>query len=111
MAQDARALEVRRRTFLCGFGWFLHLRLESPSQVDIHHKNSLHSLNCFIETGSVILYSQNYGFSSSHVQMWELDHKEGWALKNWCFLTVVLEKTLESPLDFKEIDPVNPKGN
>ena len=56
------------------------------------------------------LYSQNYGFSSSHVQMWELDHKEGWVL-NWCFWTVVLEKTLESPLDRKEIKPVNPKGN
>ena len=43
--------------------------------------------------------------------MWELDHKEGWELKNWCFWTVVLEKTLESPLDCKEIKPVNPKGN
>ena len=57
------------------------------------------------------LYSQSYGFSSSHVWMWELDHKEGWALKNQCFWTVVLEKTLESPLDCKEIKPVNPKGN
>ena len=56
-------------------------------------------------------YSENYGFSSSHVQMWELDHKEGWAPKNWCFWTVVLEKTLESPLDCKEIKPANPKGN
>ena len=55
--------------------------------------------------------SQSYGFSSSHVRMWELDHKEGWALKNWCFWTVVLEKTLESPLDWKGIKPVNPKGN
>ena len=49
-------------------------------------------------------------FFSSHVWMWELDHKEGWALKNWCFWIVVLEKTLESPLDCKEIQPVNPKG-
>ena len=57
------------------------------------------------------LYSQSHGFSSSHVQMWELDHKEGWAPKNWCLQTVVLEKTLESPLDCKEIKPVNPKGN
>ena len=56
-------------------------------------------------------YSQSYGFSSSHVQMWELDQKEGWVPKNWCFLTVVLEKTLESPLGNKEIKPVNPKGN
>ena len=50
-------------------------------------------------------------FSNSHAQMWEWDHKEGWALKNWCFWTVVWEKTLESPLDCKEIQPVHPKGN
>ena len=56
------------------------------------------------------LTSQSYGFSSSQVWMWELDHKEGWALKNWCFWTVVLKKTLESPLDCKEIQQVNPKG-
>ena len=55
--------------------------------------------------------SQSYGFSSSHVWMWELNHKESWALKNWCFWTVVLKKTLESPLDCKEIKPVNPKGS
>ena len=55
--------------------------------------------------------SQSYGFSSSHVWMWELDHKESWALKNWCFWTVVLEKTLESPLDSMEIQPVHPKGD
>ena len=58
-----------------------------------------------------ICNSQGYGFSSSHVGMWELDYKESWVLKNWCFWTVVLEKTLESPLDSKEIKPVNPKGN
>ena len=52
-----------------------------------------------------------YDFSSSHVWMWGLDHKESWAPKNWCFWTVVLENTLESPLDCKEIKPVNPKGN
>ena len=56
-------------------------------------------------------YSQSYGFSSSHVPMWELDHKEVWVPKNWCFWTVVLEKTLGSPLGSKEIKPVNPKGN
>ena len=56
-------------------------------------------------------YSQSYGFSSSHVQMWELDHKESWVPTNWCFWTVVLEKTLESPLDCKEIQSVHPKGN
>ena len=54
---------------------------------------------------------QSYCFSSSHVWMWELDHKEGWVPKNWCLWTVVLEKTLESPLHSKEIKPVNPKGN
>ena len=54
--------------------------------------------------------SQSYGFSSSHVRIWELDHKEDWALKNWCF-QIVLEKTLESPLDCKEIKSVNPIGN
>ena len=57
------------------------------------------------------LSSQSCSFSSSHVWMWELDYKESWALKNWCFWTVVLEKTLESPLDWKEIKPVHPKGN
>ena len=56
-------------------------------------------------------YSQSYGFSSSHVQMWELDHKEGWTLKNGCFWTVVLEKTLESLLHCKEVKSVNPKRN
>ena len=55
--------------------------------------------------------SQSCGFSCSHVWMWELDYKESWTLKNWCFWTVVLEKTLESPFDSKEIQPVHPKGN
>ena len=55
--------------------------------------------------------SQSYGFSSHHVQMWELDHREDWVPKNWYFWTAVLEKTLESPLDCKEIKPVNSKGN
>ena len=55
--------------------------------------------------------SQSYGFSSSHVWMWELGHKEGWALKNWYFQTVVLERILESSLESKEITPVNPKWN
>ena len=55
--------------------------------------------------------SQGYGFSSSHVWMCELEYKESWAAKNWCFWTVMLEKTLESPLDCKEIQPVHPKGD
>ena len=62
----------------------------------------------FTEKG---LYSQSYGFSSSHVCMWEFDVEESWAPKNWCFWTVVLEKTLESPLDCKEIRPVHPVGD
>ena len=63
---------------------------------------------CFTNKGPS---SQSYGFSSSHVWMRELDYKESWVPKNWCFWTVVLEKTLESPLDCKEIQPVHPKGN
>ena len=55
--------------------------------------------------------SQSYGFSCGHVWMWELDSKESWVPKNWCFWTVVLKKALESPLDSKEIQPVHPKGN
>ena len=55
--------------------------------------------------------SQGYGFSSSHVWMWELDCEEGWVPKNWCFCTVVLEKTVENPLDCKEIQPVHSEGD
>jgi len=55
-------------------------------------------------------YSQVYGFSSSHLWMWKLEHKEGWAPKNWCLQTVMFQKTLESPLDCKESPPVHPKG-
>ena len=55
--------------------------------------------------------SQSYVFSSSHVWMWELEYKESWTLKNWCFLTIVLQETLRSPLDCQEIKPVNPRGN
>ena len=70
-----------------------------------HIKNQRHY---FVHKGQS---SQTYDFSSSHVWMWKLDYKESWALKKWCFWTVVLEKTLESPLDCKEIQPVHPKGN
>ena len=70
--------------------------------------NILKSRHYFADKG---LCNQSYGFSNSHVQMWELNHKESWELKNWCIWTVVLEKTLESPLDCKEIQPVHPKGN
>ena len=68
-----------------------------------HIKKQRH---CFANKGP---YSQSYGFSSSHICMWELDHKEGRALKNWCFWIVVLEKNFESPLDSKEVKPVNLK--
>ena len=70
-----------------------------------NHKKQRHY---FINKGPS---SQSYGFSSGHVWMWELDYKESWVLKNWCFLTVMLEKTLERPLDCKESQPVHPKGN
>ena len=78
---------------------------ESYDQPQQHIKEQKHH---FADKG---LSSQSYGFPSSYVWMWELGHKEGWTLKNWCFWTVVLEKTLESPLNCKEIQPVHPKGN
>ena len=83
----------------------LILRKKSYDQPRQHVKKQR---NYFANKG---LFSQGYGFSSSHVWMWELDYKESWALKNWCFWTVVLEKSLESPLDCKEIQLVHPKGN
>ena len=58
-----------------------------------------------------LLVHQSYGFSSGHIWVWQLDHKEGWAPKNWYFLIIVMEKTLQSSLENKEIKPVNPKGN
>ena len=70
-----------------------------------HIKNQRHDF------ANKVLSSQSYGFSSSHVWMWEWDYKESWVLKNWCFWTMVLEKIFESPLDCKEIQPVHPKGN
>ena len=70
----------------------------------------LKSRHQFADKVKALPYSQSYGFSSSQVWMWELDHKESWAPKNWCFWIVVLEKTLESPLDCK-IKLVNPKRN
>ena len=75
------------------------------SQPRQHIKKQRH---CFANKGPS---SQSYGFSSSHVWMWELDYKGSWVLKNWCFWTMVLERILESPLDCKEIKRVNPKGN
>ena len=77
---------------------------ESYDQYRQHIKKQRHY---FANKG---LSSQSYGFSSSHIWMWELDYKESWAPKNWCFWTVVLEKTLESPLNCKESQPVHAKG-
>ena len=78
---------------------------ESYDQPRQHIKKQRHY---FVNKGPS---SQGYGFSSGHVWMWELDYKESWVPKNWCFWTVVLEKTLESPLDCKEIQPVHTKGD
>ena len=82
--------------------WATRKAHEKPRQ---HIKKQRHH---FASKG---LYSQSYDFSSSHVWMWQLDHKKGWQLKNWCFQIVVLEKTLESPWGCKEIKSVNLKGN
>ena len=69
------------------------------------------NLDSILKSGDIVSpSSEGYGFSSSHVWMWELDYKESWVPRNWCFWPVVLEKTLESPLDYKEIQPVHPKG-
>ena len=83
----------------------LLLRRKAMANLDQHIKKQRHY---FHNKG---LSNQGYGFSNSHVWMWELDYKESWAQKNWCFWTVVLAKTLESPLDCKEIQPVHPKGD
>ena len=77
---------------------------KSYDQTRQHIKKQRHN---FVDKG---LSSQSFSFPSSHAWMWELDHKESWVLKNWCILTVVLEKILESPLVYKKIKPVNPKG-
>jgi len=81
---------------------YLEEKLDQPRQ---HIKKQRHY---FANKGPS---SESYGFSSSHVWMWKLNYKESWAPKNWCFWTVMLEKTLDSPLDGKEIKLVNPKGN
>ena len=83
----------------------LTLWKESYDQAGQHLKKQRHY---FANKGPS---SQSYDFSTSYVWMWELGYKENWALKNWCFWTMVLEKTIESALDFREIQPVHPKGN
>ena len=87
------------------------LKLKDASSLERYDKPTQHikkETHHFANKGP---HSQSYGFSSSHVQIWELEHKEGWVPKNWCFWIVVLEKTLDSSLDFKKIKRVNPKGN
>ena len=85
---------------------YLLLGRKAVTNLDSRLKSG--DIHYFADKGSS---SQSYDFSSSHIWIWELDHKESWALKSWCFWTVVLEKTLESLLDSKEIQAVNPKGN
>ena len=94
-ADDDWSHEIKRRLLL-------------GRKVMINLDSILKSRHYFANKG---LSSQSYGFSSSNVWMSELDNKKDWVLKNWCLQTMVLEKTLESPLDCKEIKPVNPKGN
>ena len=74
-------------------------------------RKAMTNLDCILKSRDKGPNSQSYGFSSSHVWIWELDHKDDWAPKNLCFWTVMLEKTLESPLDSKVIKRVNPKEN
>ena len=96
------ALTLRKSILSIRYAFSLEEKLWQPKQCFQNQRYQ------FADKGP---YSQSYGFASSHVQMSELDHKEGWAPKNCCFWNVVLEITLESPLDSKEIKPVNPKGN
>ena len=104
-----RKPQLIRRTNICIFPAAMKLKdtpwKESYDQPRQHIKKQRHY---FVNR---VLSSQGYGFSSSHVWMWELDYKESWVLKNWCFWIVVLEKTLEGPLNCKEIQPVNSKGD
>ena len=104
---------------------FIFLGSKIPADSDCSHEikrrlllgsKNIANLDSILKSRDITLPTkvhlfQSYGFSSSHVWMWELDHKESWALKDWCFWTVMLEKTLESSLDCKEIQPVNPEGN
>ena len=80
----------------------------SKKSHDKHRQHIKKQRHYFANKG---LYRQSNGFSSTHVWTWKFDLKEGWAMKNWCFWTVVLEKTLQSSLDCKDIKPVSPKGN
>ena len=85
---------------------FFHLIYSGNYTMSVYRQHIKKQRHYFANKGPS---SHGYGFSSSHVWMWELDYKESWAPKNWCFWTVVLEKTLQSPLDCKEIQPAHPK--
>ena len=88
---------------------YMSLTLAKGLWIEVTYTSSLERILEALQNKG--LSSQGYGFSSGHVLMWELDCEESWVLKNWCFWTVVLEKTLESPLDCKEIQPVHSKGD
>ena len=115
---------IGRHTFLSFFFFFLRGKHISTDQITITIRKSYYILikkSCDKPRQHILKqrhqfadkdpYRQSYGFSSNHVWMWELDHKKDWVPKNFCFWIVVLEETLKSPLDGKEIKPVNPKGN
>ena len=97
-------LQNHWRWWLKPWNWKMLAHWKSYDQPRQHIKKQRHY---FANKGPS---RESCGFSSSYIWIWKLDHKEGWVPKNWCFWTVVLEKTLESPLDFKEIKPVHPKG-
>ena len=92
--------------------WWLHHEIERHLLL---RRKAVTNLDSILKSRDIIadksLSSQSYDFSSSHVWMWELDYKYSWAPKIWCFSTVMLENTFETPLDSKNIKPVNPKGN
>ena len=91
--------------------WLELFTMTHPSLVALHSVAHSFIELCMPRQNCDPWRGQSYGFSGSHIQMWKLDHKEGWAPKNWCFPIAMLEKTLERPLDCKEIQPVNTKGN
>ena len=93
----------------CSLGFKRRLLLGRKAMTNINHKQHIKKAETLL--GQQSLSRQGYDLFSSHVWMWELDYKEIWASKNWCFWIVVLEKTLESHLDSKEIQPVHPQGN
>ena len=88
--------------------WNLKILALWKKSYDQHRQHIKKQRHYFVNKGPS---SQSYGFSSSHVWMWGLDYKESWVLKNWCFWIVILDKTLESPLDCKEIQPVHSEGD